>query len=208
MSERRGETFACGLSRQVAEAEGSLIRVVPERLGSALTKPGRASTARWGGSGERGGKEYARNRRCYVLDFDTGSNLADLGRARRVPSCAIAAGTSGQGDRAGPGGHREGLRRTCGEAAGTQPGSSSAERMTVNTGTAWCRFPAAGSRPGAGIGAPTAERAGRGGAAVVLRAGESPAHGEGRQRLREGKEAAMPQDAPPNGSAQDQGPGP
>src|SRR5580704_18116831 len=44
---------------------------------------------------------------------------------------------------------------------------------------------------------------GRGGAAVVLRAGESPAHGEGRQRYREGKEAAMPQDAPPNGSASD-----
>ncbi|MBB5871932.1 RNA-directed DNA polymerase [Allocatelliglobosispora scoriae] len=52
-----------------------------------------------------------------------------------------------------------------------------------------------------GIGAPTAERAGWGGAAVVLRAGESPVHGEGRQRLREGKEAVMPQDATPNGDA-------
>jgi hypothetical protein len=44
------------------------------------------------------------------------------------------------------------------------------------------------SGPLAGIGAPTAERAGWGGAAVVLRAEESPAHGEGRQRYREGKE--------------------
>ena len=35
-----------------------------------------------------------------------------------------------------PGGHVEGLRRTRGEAAGTQPGSSSAERTTTNTGTA------------------------------------------------------------------------
>ena len=43
-----------------------------------------------------------------------------------------------------------------------QPGSSSGERMAVNTGTAWPRFPVAGIRPGAGIGAPTAERAGRG----------------------------------------------
>src|SRR2546421_4542747 len=51
------------------------------------------------------------------------------------------------------------------------------------------------------MGAPTAERAGRGGAAVVLRGRESRPHGEGRQRLREGKEAAMPQDAPPDGSA-------
>ena len=41
----------------------------------------------------------------------------------------------------------------------------------------------------------------RGGAAVVLRGRESRPHGEGRQRLREGKEAVMPQDAPPNGGA-------
>ena len=39
------------------------------------------------------------------------------------------------------------LRRTCGEATGTQPGSSSAERAAVNTGTARPRFPAAGIRP-------------------------------------------------------------
>ncbi len=62
----------------------------------ALTKPGRSGTARWSGSGERGGKEYARNRRCYVLDFDTGSNLVDTGRVRCVPLCAVAAGTSGR----------------------------------------------------------------------------------------------------------------
>src|SRR6202034_3050220 len=42
---------------------------------------------------------------------------------------------------------------------------------------------------------------GRGVVAEVLRAGESPAHGEGRQRYREGKEAGTPQDAPPNGGA-------
>src|SRR5690349_13516141 len=59
--------------------------------------------------------------------------------------------------------------------------------------------PAAGGR--IGIGASTAERAGWGGAAVVLRAGESLAHGEGRQRFREGMDAAMPEDAPPNGDA-------
>jgi hypothetical protein len=41
--------------------------VVAGRAGAALTKPGRPGTARWGGSGERGGKEYARNRRYYVL---------------------------------------------------------------------------------------------------------------------------------------------
>jgi hypothetical protein len=54
--------------------------------GAALTKPGRASTVRWCGSGERDGEEYARNRRCYVSQFDTGSNLTDLGWLR----CALA----------------------------------------------------------------------------------------------------------------------
>src|SRR5579863_7982441 len=74
--------------------------------------------------------------------------------------------------------------------------------MTVNTGTAWCRFPA-GRHPAcwAGIGALTAERAGRGGAAVVVRGRESRSHGEGRQRFREGKETAMPQGAPLYSSA-------
>src|SRR5690348_9383931 len=75
----------------------------------------------------------------------------------------------------------------------------------VNTGTARCRLPG-GGHPAyrAGIGAPAAEPAGRGGAAVVLRGRESRSHGEGRQRFREGKEAAMPQGAPPNGGARDE----
>jgi hypothetical protein len=34
---------------------------------------------------------------------------------------------------AGSGGHGECLRRTCGDAAGTQSGSSFVERVTVNT---------------------------------------------------------------------------
>ncbi|MEV0624004.1 group II intron maturase-specific domain-containing protein [Nonomuraea sp. NPDC050404] len=40
-----------------------LIRVMLGRAGAALTTPGRASTARWYGSGKRDGEEYARNRR-------------------------------------------------------------------------------------------------------------------------------------------------
>jgi hypothetical protein len=50
----------------VGEAEGSLTREVPGRVGAALTKPGRASTARWCGFGERDEVEYARNQREYV----------------------------------------------------------------------------------------------------------------------------------------------
>ena len=40
---------------------------MPGRAGAAPTKPGRVSTAKWGGSGERGGTEHARNGRYYVL---------------------------------------------------------------------------------------------------------------------------------------------
>ena len=54
------------LSQQGGEAGGSLIREAPGRAGAAPTKPGRASTARWCGSGERGGEEYARNQ-CYYV---------------------------------------------------------------------------------------------------------------------------------------------
>src|SRR5882757_8394945 len=67
------------------ELGGSLIREVPGRVASGPDGLGRASTARWCGSGERDGEEYARNRRFTSLRWDTGSNLADLGRARCAP---------------------------------------------------------------------------------------------------------------------------
>jgi hypothetical protein len=146
-SEWRRETFACGLSQQAAVAEGSLIRVVAGRAGAALTKPRRASTARWRGSGERGGKEYARNRRFTSFIWDTGSNLVDMGRAQRAPLPFGGGGNFREVYESRTGRPRESLRRTHGNAAGTQPGSSSAERVAVNTGTACCWFPAAGIRP-------------------------------------------------------------
>jgi hypothetical protein len=48
------------------EAEGSLIREMPGRVGAALTTPGHARIARWCGFGKRGEEEYARNQRDYV----------------------------------------------------------------------------------------------------------------------------------------------
>jgi len=54
------------LSQQGGEAGGSLTREAPGRVGAAPTKPGRASTARWRGSGERDEEEHARNQRYYV----------------------------------------------------------------------------------------------------------------------------------------------
>src|SRR6266567_904905 len=162
------------LSQQGGEAGGSLIREAPGRVGAALTKPGRASTARWCGSGERGGEEYARNQRYYVLHKRHRLEPGGSGPGAARSAGRDAAGTSGACWSPRAGRPRGSLRRTRGEAAGTQPGSSSAERTTVNTGTARAGSRRRASGPLAGIGAPTAERAGRGGAAVVLRAGESP----------------------------------
>src|ERR1700722_13765069 len=76
---------------------------------------------------------------------------------------------------AGPGGHGEVLRGNRGEAAGAELGSSSAERITVNAGTVPV-LPVPDALPARGAGwarrRPTGPE--RGGAAVVLRAGESP----------------------------------
>ncbi len=150
------------LSQQGSGAEGSLIRVMTERAGAALTKPGRASTARWSGSGERNGEEYARNR-CETAPLcGTGSNLADLGRERRVPALHDGRGTPEAVGTRCQGGCGEGLRRTRSEAAGAQSGSYSDERITVNTGT----VPVLPGRPypagGMGLGASTADRSGAG----------------------------------------------
>ena len=75
------------------------------RVEAALTKPGRTSTARWVGSGERDGKEYARNPRYYVSQMSTGFNLADMGW-ERCATCRVlffiglAGTTSGRDGRA------------------------------------------------------------------------------------------------------------
>lgn len=118
-----------------AGAEGRLIREVPGRLGAALTKPGRASTARWCGSGERDRKEYVRNRCRKASQRFTGSNLVDVGRERCVPAVIAAVGELPGGEADGPEGRAESLRRRRGETAGAESGSSSIKRTTVNTGT-------------------------------------------------------------------------
>ena len=69
----------------------------------------------------------------------TGSKLWDVGRARRVPPIMTRRELPGaRCSHRVPAGHGEGLRRTRGEAAGTRPGSSSAER-TSDAGVALAR---------------------------------------------------------------------
>ena len=82
-------------------------------------------------------------------------------------------GTSGLAFNDRPGDHGEVLRGSSrGDAAGAEPGSSFAERITVNTGSV--PVPPAAVHPArvAGLGAPTGP--GRSGAAVVLRGRGEP----------------------------------
>ena len=54
-------------------------------MGAALTKPGRASTVRWPGSGEQDRKVDERNQCLKPRKGSTGSNLTDMGRMQRTP---------------------------------------------------------------------------------------------------------------------------
>jgi hypothetical protein len=118
------------------EAGGSLSREVPVRVGAAPTTTGRVSTARWRGSGKRDGEEYARNQRAYVLRkvnrLESGGS--GPGVVRTCP-ILVGRGTSGLacGCRSGrPWRSAAGSR---GDATGTELGSSSIERTSVNVGT-------------------------------------------------------------------------
>ena len=76
------------------------------------------------------------------------------------------------------------LRVSRGEAAGEELGAYPVDRFVVNVGTRpGLPFPPA-CQAGDGQGRGHLMARAGGGAAVVLRAGESPAHGEGRQRVR------------------------
>jgi hypothetical protein len=74
------------------EAGGSRSREVPGWVGAAPTKPGRASTARWCGFGERDGVEYERNQREYVLRKVNRLKSGGYGLGA-VRTCSVANGT-------------------------------------------------------------------------------------------------------------------
>ncbi len=75
----------------------------------------------------------------------------------------------------------ERLRVLAGCAVGVQPAADPVKRIMVNVGSAPCA-PGCWWRPGKARCRPMG--AGRGGVRVVVRAGESPAHGEGGQQGR------------------------
>ena len=169
----------------LVEAEGSLIPGTRGRVEAALTTTGRASTARWSGSGERDGKAYVRNQRLNASqEQTTSSNLADLGWVAARTRTATVGGTPWSVDVAG----REATVKACGVAVARLQGHSWAPTPSngsrVNVGT----IPAVPSPASSLLVGGKARRrpmpSGWGGGPVVVRGRESRSHGEGVQRVR------------------------
>jgi len=93
-----------------------------------------------------------------------------MGRERRAPADHRGLGgwrgTPGRFMGGSAGGHGDVLRGSRGDAAGTKPGSSFAERIAVNTGTVPVCPTARGQRAGLGWARCRPAGLGRGGAAV------------------------------------------
>jgi hypothetical protein len=165
----------------VLEAEGSLIPGTWVRVEAALTTTGRASTVRWCGSGKRDGKVYVRNQRLNASqDETTSSNLTDLGwvATRTRQRCR---GTLESGDVVGS----EAVVNACGVAAARLQGHSWAptplKGSRMNVGTIRMVPPRCPARAEGGKTCRPSMLSGWDGGSVVVRAGESPAHGEGTQ---------------------------
>jgi hypothetical protein len=175
------ERTTLGLSQQAVEAGGSLILDAQGRVGAAPTTTGRAGTARRPGPGKQGGTVYERNQR----QSPSSDSPAPTWRIWAEQQCTPAsAGDSRTGRRLRHGGHEESLRRTRGEAAGAQLGTSPADRLSVERGN-HPPPPSSSAKPAGDGQARCRLLASRwDGALVVVRAGESPVHGEGGQRVR------------------------
>jgi hypothetical protein len=114
-----------------------------------------------------------------------GSNLADMGRSAVRVSRGIARETTSDLDEVAG---REAIPNACGVGVARLPGNSwapdSPTGQMVNVGTTrWSPSPPS-CQDGGGKAHRRLMTAGWGGAFVVVRAGESPAHGEGRQQDR------------------------
>jgi hypothetical protein len=112
----------------------------------------------------------------------TGSNLADTGRVA-THNQPLGLVDSVAGLRRRWGGCEERLRRTRGEVAGAELDATLIDRFAVNTGTIPHGSLRLESIRVGGIGTSSAERTGRGGGPVVVRARERRVHGEGDQQV-------------------------
>ena len=122
------------LSQQGGGAGGSLTRVTPGRVASGPDKAGTCQYCQMVRVRRAGWKGVRKEPVFTSLKARTGPNLADMGRERCAPvrtggELLWLAFNDWSGD------HGEVLRGSRGDAAGTESGSSSIERITVNTGT-------------------------------------------------------------------------
>jgi hypothetical protein len=166
-----------GPSQRVAEAGGS---PVLEAQGMGGSSPDNDGTGRycqtaWVRQARREGAARA-NQWQNPLKRGIGSNLADMGRDA-VHAGPVGLATPWLVFRGWRGGHEEGLRRTCGEAAGEKLGAAPVDRPFGERGN----HPRAARRLG-GQARCQLVALGWGGAFVVVRGRESRPHGEGRQR--------------------------
>jgi hypothetical protein len=168
----------------LSEDEGSLIRETP---GRAASSPDNDETPQncqmgWARLSRQTGVTRV-NQWLNPLKRGTGSNLVDTGRgAAHAEPKGEATPTRGY---VGPeGGHTESLRRRCGDAAGEELGTDPADRYMVNVGTISVLPDPLPIQGGGGQARRRSTARGWDGASVVVRARESRAHGEGRQRVR------------------------
>ena len=154
---------------------------------AALTTTGRASTARWSGSGKQDGKAYVRNQRPNApQEKPTSSNLADQGWVATRTRTTTA--SNGELLRLVDVAGREATMNACGVVVAKSQGHSwtptPSNGLRVNVGTIpGVPSPASGQL----VGGKARRRSippGWGGGPVVVRGRESRPHGEGVQRVR------------------------
>lgn len=121
-------------SQRWGEAEGSLIRETPVRVGAALTTLGRASTARWRGPGQRDEKVHARNRCLTLLNGPPARTWRIWAGRGAHPVADWRSGNFRRGCDKPSGGHGECLRRSRGDAAGVELGASLVDRLPGERG--------------------------------------------------------------------------
>lgn len=174
-----------GSSQRAFEDEGSLILETQGRVASSPDKDGAdryCQTVRARLSRQTGVTRV--NQWLNPLKRGTGSNLVDAGRGAVRAEPIFGEATPIRGYVGLVGGHTECLRRRCGDAAGEELGTDPADRYMVNVGT----VPVPPNPPpvlgGGGLTRRRSTVRGWDGASVVVRARESRAHGEGRQRDR------------------------
>ena len=116
---------------------------------------------------------------------------------RCVPAACGWRGTPEAGNGHRRGGHGEGLRRSRGEAAGVELGTSPVDRISSERGNRPVLPSPPCSQHAGRAGSSSADGTGRGGAPVVVRGRESRPHGEGGQQVSSGR-AGMTRRTPVN----------